>query len=516
MSRQFIVNASTLNERLEKNRVVKLKSGIYILDKSIHINSNNILKGKKNLSVKLVTNGADFPIIKCEGVKNVQIKNLVIEHCNMQNKVTSYGIFIHGEKIKIENVKIINASSGVYLKTHLTNYFNQDITLHQVSFKNDVDDNAMFPNGDSRQFGLEANSVKNLMVRDCHWSHAGLDGIKLRYQCLNVSIIGGSCNNNGLRYGAFDFSKCVQDPAERGDAGDGIDCFAGGENVIIDGTSFEKNRGNGITIKSKGGPLELMGDEYCGLIRNYRIQNVQTRNNMGYGIAIEGIRDSHALYDRDKLRSVLEDTRPRAKDILIKDCKFEQDHASGLFLNGSQITVFQCTVRESCLSGMIIGENASGIIIKNCQIISTGKIKNEAPNVYQRGLLIEEKSKGITVSDTLFNGENIISGKPPSHQFGIYIWEYELVPSRISADQVYIVDCISINNSDTLHHGPAYIGKDPTSGFIYIEHTGDLECPEGKVPAGVGSRYYSTRSNKHFIKARDHYEIRNLGWIEIS
>ncbi|MDZ4710489.1 MAG: right-handed parallel beta-helix repeat-containing protein [Saprospiraceae bacterium] len=356
---------------------------------------------------------------------------------------------------------------------------------------------------------MEANSVKNLIVKDCHWSHAGLDGIKLRYNCLNVTITGGSSNQNGLKYGPFDFTKCIQLRANRVDADDGIDCFAGGQYVTIRGTTFERNKGNGITIKSVGGPLPG-SDEYCSPIQNYHIENVHTLNNMGYGIVIEGIRDSNAIRS-PKLNSVLEDNRARATDIVIKDCSFIDDHASGLFLNGHQITVVGCKISKSCHSGIIIGENTKGIVLKNCEIIGCGKAKIEDSVPHERGLVIEEKAVGITVADCIFDGKNTESGISPLHQLAIYIWESDQGLTKISADQVYILNCISRKNTLSLD-GPAFIGRYPGSGYIYIEHKGDLISPEGKILAGLGSKYFSTSINKYFIKTKDEISDRASGW----
>ncbi len=94
MTKSITRNATYINELLKKNRKVKLKAGIYEINEPVMLQSQNILMGKKNLSVKFSASGKGFPIIKCDRVNNVQIKDLVVEHINMPNKRCCYSIYI--------------------------------------------------------------------------------------------------------------------------------------------------------------------------------------------------------------------------------------------------------------------------------------------------------------------------------------------------------------------------------------------------------------------------------------
>ena len=78
----------------------------------------------------------------------------------------------------------------------------------------------------------------------------------------DVKIINGSSSRNGRSLGTSA-------------SGDGIDCLAGGDGVVIDGTRFEGNLGNGIVIKTMG----KFNPEF-GHVRDYLVTNVIARSAM--------------------------------------------------------------------------------------------------------------------------------------------------------------------------------------------------------------------------------------------
>lgn len=76
-------------------------------------------------------------------------------------------------------------------------------------------------NNSPSTFGFDFLDVDGLHLINCYASGNWLDGFKLRKHAKNVTVLGGRFNNNGVS-----------------GAGDGADCFAGGDTFTIIGTEF--------------------------------------------------------------------------------------------------------------------------------------------------------------------------------------------------------------------------------------------------------------------------------------
>ncbi len=165
----------------------------------------------------------------------------------------------------------------------------------------------------------------------------------------DVKIINGSSSRNGRSLGTSA-------------SGDGIDCLAGGDGVVIDGTRFEGNLGNGIVIKTMG----KFNPEF-GHVRDYLVTNVIARSNVGASIAIECVYDSTSSR-RPRLDNWKQDTRPRAKDIGTSNCRLEYNATFDLFLNGLKIRATNCLLRANGHEGIRVDENARDITVSDVTI----------------------------------------------------------------------------------------------------------------------------------------------------
>jgi hypothetical protein len=94
----------------------------------------------------------------------------------------------------------------------------------------------------------------------CHAFDNWLDGFKVRALTTNVKVRGGSAVGNGKSYFGGG-----------GNAGDGLDAFAGGDTFILSDFTADENDGNGITIKTD----TLTRDEPAtyGYVRNVQVTN---------------------------------------------------------------------------------------------------------------------------------------------------------------------------------------------------------------------------------------------------
>lgn len=118
------------------------------------------------------------------------------------------------------------------------------------------------------QFGFNVDDADVVTFRDCHAIGNGLDGFKIRRQTRNVSIVGGSASGNGVLA-----------------TGDGIDAFAGGDTLLIDGIVCD---GNGVA--GGGGGILVKQDDIdhsdFGYVQKIQIANVRCRNNASTGLTV--------------------------------------------------------------------------------------------------------------------------------------------------------------------------------------------------------------------------------------
>jgi hypothetical protein len=121
-------------------------------------------------------------------------------------------------------------------------------------------------------WGFQIDDANLVLFDDCHATGNWLDGFKMRKRALNVTVRGGSSIGNGVGF--------LSNPDVY--AGDGLDAYAGGDSLLIDGFVAEGNWGSGLTIKT--GQLQKTDPEGFGYVRDVQLASVRANRNMGAGL----------------------------------------------------------------------------------------------------------------------------------------------------------------------------------------------------------------------------------------
>lgn len=469
MRRAGFQKADRYLRALLRTGYARLPAGKFYITESVEIPDGGRFEGR-GFGTELRAVG-DFPAIRFNGVSNASLENLRLTR-HRPAVAGANGVSIRGNDIRVEGVWIEGAFNAVLLETNDAEPSNR-VSLRQVR-ANHEDATAA-----SSQYGLQANTVFGLLVDDCHWQGAWLDGIKLRRRCRDVEIRKGSSSWNGASLG-------------NGASGDGIDCFAGGENVTIDGTVFEGNGGNGIVIKTIG----TFNPDY-GRVRQYRISNVTAKANAGAGLTIEGVYDSSST-STPRLANVAEDDRPRAHGISVSQCVFENNASHGIFLNGFNINVSDCLMRANGHEGVRVGENARDTVVSTSQILGCGTvaagtkpaitIESAAARIHITKVLMDGIERGDSV-DVASDADKAVLTK--MHRNSIEVFG--------SATEIFVTDCQSSNASADSFDRPVLSFQ--TSGRLLLRHSGPVANPNTRYFfGGLGSTIQSTTTGTLWVK----------------
>ena len=457
------MRATEINRILATTGRLQLPPGPLTVEESIRIPGGARLEGAAGLGTEL-HGGGSFPVVHFDmadgaSLAGVRIRHEVVDDTGVpaHPEKRHIGVLISGRDIVVERVRIENGLKGVMIHESGTN-----IVLRDVRFRHT---NAGVL---SSAFGLDAKDVDGLTIDDCHWEGAWLDGIKLRRACRNVLIRDGSSNGNG-----------------RSAAGDGIDCFPGGESVTIRRTVFEGNQGNGIVIKTIGpsGDRSIPFNPEAGDVRKYRIEHVTVRGNMYAGIAIEPIYDHGSMHaHRPKLTEPSQNIRTRAFDIRVRDSEFLDNGPDtgwpGAIVNGLQCRFTRCTFRSNYREGIRIGENARVVRVEECDIIGCSVMEEGDPAV-----LVERGASCVELRGL------VINGKQAGGRQGRTLHEHGILVEGDPATAIRVVDCRNDYTKSDDVMGAAPVESHQELGTLHVEHAGSRPSPNGYLCGGPGSIY---------------------------
>ncbi len=237
--------------------VAPVPAGSYRITETLRIPDGVKLRGESLGSVRLVAPAnCPFPVLLFEGVRDAGASCLQIVEEGYHYRAKGAAVSIEGacDSITIRQVATHGFRSGFCVGR-----------LEQGKSKVIVFENCLAQG--SASFGFELNEVKNAWLDQCYSFGHRLDGIKLRSQTKDVTIIGGESSANGLVNLSLN--------------GNGIDAYAGGSAMTVRDLLNERNNGSGIYLKT--GPLQHQG---AGKVDNAQIFNVRSRENLGSGVDI--------------------------------------------------------------------------------------------------------------------------------------------------------------------------------------------------------------------------------------
>lgn len=495
-------SASAIQRAVNGAQHVYFPSGTYLVAATITVPSNRVLSGVGYASC-LTANG-DYPVITLANAdssipENVSLEQLRLAHTNTVGPAvlqgSSYGVSLWGHNILLVDLWLVDCFSAVVLATEETNY-SQDIRLERVYAEHSG------PSANGAAYGLQVNTVSGIAITDCVWQDAWLDGIKLRKLCTDVRISGGACIRNGRGYGY-------------GTSGDGIDMFAGAENVSVDGTVFANNGGNGVVIKTVGNSVSLGYDfnPSWGWMRNISLSNVTCRGNIGHGIAIEGVYNSTSTYS-PTLVDADEDNRPRASNIHITDPTIEGNGLMGIFVNGLHCNVDGGTIRNCQREGLTIAENARYVDVRNTTILGCSKAavgdypavttQSGARFVRFSGLRMNGKDHGDSVEIV---DDSSYAGLTTYHRNGIEV--------LAGAEDIEVVHCTNQYVTSDPYESPAVVFGD---NRVLVQHSlSDQSTGNSRFYGGRGStvvsRTYGTDGTTLWLK--ESAASSKSGWVPV-
>lgn len=310
--------------------------------------------------------GFDFAAFDIDGASDVQLSNLTIRRADgvdaaglnsrgvqvrgASSNVLVQGVAVHGAYRPLEVAGGIGTVPGVC----------RQITLRDCRLY------------DAGLFGVSVDDVDGLLMEGCYVERANLDCYKLRKLTGKVTL--RSC------WGLYGGRSTAN-------AGDGIDCYAGGADFLLDGCVFMFNGegsvgGNGITVKSD--LLNKTDPETYGHVRNIKISNCTCSHNKGTGIGV---------YRHSGFSTADDPTIPLASGALVENCICEANDYYGFVVGGRSIMLANVAARGNGRAGIAMQENSIGISIVNPVILGNG---SGGSTSYDHG--IEVTGRKVTIS----------------------------------------------------------------------------------------------------------------------
>lgn len=173
----------------------------------------------------------------------------------------------------------------------------------------------------SAVFGYFLDECDGVELAHCTSVVSGLDGVKLRRHAHNVVVTGGWYTGAA--------------------GGDGLDAFAGGDSLTIQGAVFSGNGLNGLVIKCDD--FNRTDPATYGYVRRVNVLGVIAQDNGGSGIACH--RSSGNPDDP---------TEPLVSGVNITAAQLDGNGCYGLYLNARRVTAVGVSATRNGLDGVYL------------------------------------------------------------------------------------------------------------------------------------------------------------------
>jgi len=424
------------------------------IDKTIFlVDASSIIAGVLDLDTISNFYGADFTIKSVDNAGSVGV------YCR------GYSHDITFERVKVEGFGAnwkFEGSEGT-IPGIVTN-----LTLRDCEGMHDT-----APTGGT--FGFSFGDCKTGLIENCRADKNWLDGFKFRK------------NNSGLvvRHPMANFN------GQSGSGGDGIDCYAGGNELIIDNASCNDNFANGIYIKS--GELNTVDFADYGYVKKVIINDPICLRNGGSGLEVN--RNSGAV-----------DTDVLVSNVVINGGFLDYNGAYGLYLRARGVKLNGVVGKHNQLYGCIIATSSI-----DCELINVDFSHNcLGGGASNAGLVIS--GKRVRVLSGVIYGKDSDTIKIIDDYAGLVATHHSGIIVNASADEVYISRDVMIDYNLT----SLKILSQMTTGILLIDHIGQGN-PEGNAYGGEGSTYTRTNGNSvlltQFIKTTG---ISTAGWEKVT
>lgn len=332
------------NIQLSESLYVYLPPGAYTLapEEGLVVPAGATLEGTPGTRITKAGGPDKVPAIKVAG-SGTTVRNLSIQDFGSM-QVGS--IEVRGSQVRIQGIKAKGGYSGVWVQDG-QNIFVEDCDLSFSAHPLYIGDVQESPSHPPPLEFVPQSMVMHLLISRCllHNSLIGGDGLKLAYRCKYITVKDCIIFDN------------VQD---------GIDCFASGDHLMIQGCHIYGNGAQGVDIKTA--TVDCPPHVY-GSTQNITVQDCFIRANGRYGVKVWRSHPS------------MEPLTPR--NILIQGCHISENFV-GAGGTGDDIKVLSCTIEDNIQRGVfflgyadkVLGDHySSGGLVKDCLIRNNGLVE---------------------------------------------------------------------------------------------------------------------------------------------
>jgi hypothetical protein len=321
-------DTTALQAFITANAGKTIQIGNHTITSTLTIPSDTTIRGKDSTTGTIkIPAGGNFTALNISTANRVKIQNLKLTTADGNvGGASAIGVKITGDcsDVTLTDVTITKMQTSFYVagsagatvkRATLTNCYSLD--------------------SGSSGYGFEVDDSDGLTLINCKSLSSGLDGLKLREMTSNVLILGGY------------FTGAV--------GGDGMDCFAGGNNFTVIGTTFSGNTINGITIKcdnlNQSNPTV-----YGAYVGNVTLTGIRCNNNGGYGMTF------HRHGSTDDV------TMPLPARCTVNGGNFSGNTNSGILVRGRQVTLSGVQTYRNGQYGIDISSTAMDVALVGVQV----------------------------------------------------------------------------------------------------------------------------------------------------
>lgn len=422
--------------------IIPRPSTAYHLTAALTVPSNSRIQLDPGTRLE-VPAGSTFPVFDIDGKTNVTISGAATigKASGAALSGTAYGVWIRGNStdVLIDGLTIDGFARGVNVAGGEGTVAGtcQRIILRGVTSKNSA-----------TSFGINVDDTDTLLIDTCYAMNNWLDGVKLRKMTKNVTVRDGAFTANGQSY-------LNPGAPGGGNAGDGLDAFAGGDTFLIMGGVYDSNNGNGLTIKDD--TLTRDSPSVYGYVRNVQVIGVRCRfNNPGYG----------ATFYRFPTGDT---TVPEAAHATFVGGYYEGNKLDGLYIDARNVSVLGGTYRLNKRYGVQVELSALWVNLSGLNVIANSQ---DAAATYH-GMYL--RGKHIRVQGGIVLGVEADSIRTETDYTGLTKYHLRNIYVDGNADDVVIRDVAQAYSSASQG-----IRADNATTSAVIHQTGT------GVPATVG------------------------------
>ena len=425
--------------------------------RNIDINLSSTLVLPSNVSIDF--SGSTFYLptnLNFDGIRVLNSTNIKISNLNLIELEHDYAAIgdgltiINCQGVILDNINISGFYSGISIDDE--NFISQNINITNCITRY------------CKLYGLNLGYCKDVHVHSHISEYCYLDGIKLCRKCYNVNVMSGFSSYNGVSYPTYN--------------GNGIDLYAGGNNVIVSGLICIGNGGTGIYIKS--GDLNYEDSHY---IENIMINNCICKENECDGLQITSQFTESSLY--------------LPTNININGGLYVNNKGNGVYVKGKYINISNANISKNSSIGLNIMEGYS-INVTNVAINVNGNSDN-----YGKAINISSSNdiniNGCNMDGIYSNNKEVPDSMLPSYDNCIRISE---------SDNIIITNCIFKNYSSSSPVGYNNYSTINENVQVKIDYGNNIKTLSGIGSVGstmiLGNKLYTKLTPVNVV----------TGWVE--